>query len=114
MTHQEYCVKDNCMVYGEIPIGPGGALWEGVEALRPLSKMGHAAKHLEDFRRIDPTLSEDSVAKILTYVKQNFPGVAQASGKIIHTGEVVIGGVRTVVKVVVTSSGNIRSGFPLP
>ena len=75
--------------------------------------MGHAAKHLKDFRRIDPSISEDSVAKILTYVKQNFPGVAQASGKVLHTGEVVIGNVKVIVKVVVTSSGNIKSGFPL-
>ena len=111
-TFKEQLRED--MYVGEIPIGPGRALWEGVEALRPLSKMGHAAKHLKDFRLIDPNLSEDSVAKILTYVKENFPGVAQASGKILHTGEVFIGGVKTVVKVVVTSSGNIRSGFPVP
>jgi RHS repeat-associated protein len=92
---------------------PGGGDWEAINALRPLSAMGHAAKHLEEFKKINPALTEEAVAKILTYVKEAYPGVAQASGKVVHEGEVIVAGQKITVRVVVTSSGNIKTGFPV-
>jgi hypothetical protein len=74
--------------------------------------MGHAAKHLKDFLELDPNLTEESVAKILTLVKETYSGVPQGE-RTIHTGEVIIAGKSVVVKVVVTSSGNIKTGFPV-
>ncbi|MBI3668366.1 MAG: RHS repeat-associated core domain-containing protein, partial [Acidobacteria bacterium] len=92
----------------------GGGKQGAASALRPLAKMGHAAKHLKDFQTIHPSLTEKEVAQILTYVKENFPGVRQASGKVVHVGEVSIGGRNVTVKVVETSAGNIRTGYPVP
>jgi hypothetical protein len=75
--------------------------------------MGHAMKHLEEFQELDPSLTEHAVAKILTWVKENAPGVPGPNGTTEHVGKVMLGGVERSVKVVVSSSGNIKTGYPL-
>lgn len=47
-----------------------GVEWKLLKVGRPLKKMGHAAKHLKEFQKIDPSLSAGDVAKILKYVRQ--------------------------------------------
>jgi hypothetical protein len=92
---------------------PGGEEWRALTPLRPLSGMGHAAKHLKEFQELDPSLTSEAVAKILTYVKETFPGVAGRFGGTEHVGAVAIGGKQVTVKVIVTSAGNIKTGYPL-
>ncbi len=75
--------------------------------------MGHAAKHLKEFQELDPTLTENDVAKILTYVKQKFTGVPGSFGATEHVGPVTIAGKEVTVKAVASSAGNIKTGFPV-
>jgi len=96
-----------------LPGIPEGEDWKLVSADRSLAKMGHAAKHLKDFQEIDPSLTDDAVAKILTFVKERFPGTLGAFGATEHVGMVRIADRRVTVKVVVSPSGVIKTGFPL-
>ncbi len=48
----------------ELGINWGKEAWRVVRASRPLEKMGHAAKHLQDFQQY-ANLSKEEVAKIL-------------------------------------------------
>jgi RHS repeat-associated protein len=90
----------------------GKEAWRYVNPLRPLKKMGHAAKHLKDFQKYDPHLTEEAVAKILTYVKQTGTQVGTGGqGEKLIEKAVEIGGKMVNVRVVVSSSGNIKSGY---
>lgn len=88
-------------------------LWRAVTASRPLSAMGHAAKHLQQFRRFDPSLSEDDVAKILQFVADTAIGVPTANNATKHVKLVEIGDRMVKVKVIVSSSGGIKTGYPI-
>lgn len=76
--------------------------------------MGHAKKHLGDFQKIDPNLTEGDVAKILEHVRkvgQSSP--AQFGGKAFEAS-VDIAGKPVTVKVIESSAGLIKTGYPVP
>jgi len=98
-----------------VPV-PGGVGWKVFKALRPLAKMGHAAKHLKDFQKLDSSLNADDVAKILEYVRQ----VAKRAGAFESTSFggkayeaiVDIGGKPVTVRVIESAGGVIKTGYP--
>lgn len=98
-------------------VGEEGVLvhncWEKTTPSRPLKNMGHAQKHLNDFREFDPNLSEIDVAKILEYTRKN--GVLKETTKngSVYEATVKIGQQNVKVNTVVSSSGNIKTGFPV-
>jgi hypothetical protein len=77
--------------------------------------MGHAQRHLVDFRRLDPDLSEDDVAKILEHVRQTGTRLTKPGphGESVYEGIVEIGDRQTRVRVVESSGGIIKTGFPI-
>jgi hypothetical protein len=56
-------------------------------------------------------LTEEAVAKILTFVKETYQGTGK--GNLVHEGEVLINGKSVTVKVIETTSGNIKTGYPI-
>jgi len=117
--------------YGEaatdlMPVGPGlgiikkvgkvtgvGSSWKLLKVARPLKKMGHAAKHLKEFQRLDPSLSADDVAKILEHVRQVGKSSPTLHGGKLYEAAVDIGGRSVNVRVVESAGGNIKTGFPV-
>ena len=91
----------------------GGAAWENTQASRPLSKMGHAQKHLPDFQKIAPTLTADDVAKILENTRKTGIPVATSNGGTLYEATVNISGKNVTVRVVESSGGVIKTGFPV-
>ncbi|MEP7147796.1 MAG: hypothetical protein ABI857_02840 [Acidobacteriota bacterium] len=87
--------------------------WQATKASRPLKKMGHASKHLKDFRKIDPNLSEDDVAKILQSVRNNGTPSPSKLGSTNYEAVVDIGSKSVTVNVNVSSGGIIKTGFPI-
>lgn len=85
--------------------------WRSVRPSRPLNKMGHAQKHLSDFQKLDPSLRADDVARILEYARLTGQSVPTANGGKLITAIVEIGGRATVVKVVESAAGLIKTGF---
>ncbi len=100
-----------------VPV-PGGAGWRLFNVLRPLAKMGHAAKHLKDFQKYDAALGSDDVAKILGYVRDiaKKAGASEATrnGGMAYEAIVDIGGQSVRVRVIESASGLIRTGYPIP
>jgi hypothetical protein len=107
-----------------MPVGPKiGAIkrvskatgigWKLLKVARPLKKMGHAAKHLKDFQKIDPSLSADDVAKILEHVRQVGKSSSTSHGGKLYEAAVDIGGKSVNVKVVESAGGFIKTGFPV-
>jgi len=86
--------------------------WRNTTASRPLNKMGHAKKHLKDFQKIDPSLTENEVAKILQHVKDTGKPSPSSFGSTNYESVVNIGGKSVNVKVNVSSGGGIKTGFP--
>ncbi len=87
--------------------------WQATKASRPLKKMGHAKNHLNDFRKIDPNLSEDDVAKILQSVKDSGIPSPSKFGSTNYEAVVDIGSKSVTVNVNVSSGGIIKTGFPI-
>jgi len=92
--------------------GAAEEAWRAVRPSRPLRSMGHARKHLGRFRKIDPSLTEVDVAKILEYVRETATPSATRHGGKLFRGSVMIGGRQVPVHVVETSAGIIKTGFP--
>ena len=100
-----------------VPV-PGGSNWRLFMALRPLAKMGHAAKHLKQFQKFDPALSSDDVVRILEYVRD----IAKKAGAFEPTRNggtrsealIDIGGKSVRVVVIETKSRLIKTGYPIP
>jgi len=90
-----------------------GIGWKLLKVARPLKKMGHAAKHLKDFQKIDSSLSADDVAKILEHVRQVGKSSPTAHGGKLYEAAVDIGGKSVNVKVVESAGGVIKTGFPV-
>ncbi len=90
-----------------------GVGWKLLKVARPLKKMGHAAKHLKDFQKIDPSLSADDVAKILEHVRQVGKSSPTSHGGKLYEAAVDIGGKSVNVKVVESAGGVIKTGFPV-
>jgi hypothetical protein len=91
---------------------PSEEAWRAAKPDRPLNKMGHAQKHLKDFRKHDPALTDNDVAKILEHARrvgQSRPG---EFGSRIYEATVRIGGKDIKVIVVESSSGVIKTGYP--
>jgi hypothetical protein len=91
------------------------AAWQATKASRPLSHMGHAAKHLKDFQKIHPDLSAQDVAKILEYVRATgrvVPGLGK-HGATVYEATVQIGSKSVTVRAVESLAGIIKSSFPL-
>jgi len=97
------------------PSVPGPVLgpWRNIKPSRPLDKMGHAAKHLKDFQKIDPSLTADDVAKILEYVRSTGTSSATSFGGKAFQGVVQIGGKSVTVKVIESAGKVIKTGYPL-
>jgi RHS repeat-associated protein len=97
-----------------LPTAPGGEPWRSTNASRPLNKMGHAAKHLKAFQKIDPNLTESDVAKILEHVRSvGNPSATSFGGKAFEA-TVNIGGKSVTVKVIESAGGVIKTGYPVP
>ena len=75
--------------------------------------MGHARKHLKEFQKIDPNLSEDDVAKILQSVRDRGKPSPSKFGSHNYQAVVDIGNRSVTVNVNVSSSGLIKTGFPI-
>jgi len=99
---------------GQPPPVPVLASWRSVTASRPLDKMGHAKKHLGDFQKIDPTLTNDDVAKILEHVRKVGQSSPTKFGGKAFEAAVDIGGKSVTVKVIESSGGLIKTGYPIP
>ena len=80
---------------------------------RPLNKMGHAKRHAEEFRELDPSLDDDDIANILEDVVKNGTAAPGQHGATVYTSQVQIGGQTVTVKVVKSSGGVIKTGFPV-
>jgi RHS repeat-associated protein len=99
-------------------VAPGGGysklddILRTVKATRPLNKMGHAMKHLQEFQKIDPKLKAEDVAKILEHVKNTGAVKATKHGGKLYEGTVEIGKKKVKLKVVESSGGTIKTGFP--
>jgi hypothetical protein len=90
---------------------PSG-IWKLIKVARPLSKIGHAAKHFKDFQKIAPNITEQEVAQILETVRRNANPKSGKFGRKEFESLVEIHGKNVKVKVVETSSGNILTGYP--
>jgi len=98
----------------QLAINFGREAWRVVRASRPLAKMGHAAKHLKDFQKY-ANLSEKEVAQILEFVRQTGTVVGTgSSGEKIFEKVVEIGSHQVLVKVLESTGGVIKTGFPIP
>ena len=76
--------------------------------------MGHAAKHLADFQKIDPNLTEGDVAKILEHVRSvGNSSPTSFGGKAFEAVE-TIAGKSVTVKVTESARGVIKTGYPVP
>lgn len=91
----------------------GSKGWKTTKASRPLNMMGHAQKHLDDFRNIDPSLSADDVANILEHVKNIGKKTPSANNSTRYEAVVDIAGKPVTVRVVQSSSGVIKTGYPI-
>ncbi len=97
-----------------VPIAGGNEPWRSTNASRPLNKMGHAAKHLADFQKIDPNLTEGDVAKILEHVRSvGNSSPTSFGGKAFEAVE-TIAGKSVTVKVIESAGGVIKTGYPVP
>ncbi len=95
--------------------GSGGSEpWRSTSASRPLKKMGHAQKHLPEFKKLDPTLTDNDVAKILEFVRKTATPTAAEHGAKAFEAAVQIGGKSVTVKVIESAGGVIKTGFPIP
>lgn len=74
--------------------------WRSTTASRPLNKMGHASKHLKDFQKLDPKLTEGDVAKILDHVRSVGKATPTSFGGKAFEAVVEIGGKSVTVKVI--------------
>lgn len=106
-----------------IPGGPGAEeeaadiaedIWRAITPTRPLSAMGHAARHLEDFQEIIPDLTSEDLAKIIDAVRQN-PSSTEAlsNGQTAFQARVEAGGKVVNVRVIESSSGIPRTAYPV-
>ncbi len=92
----------------------GAAAWNALKVGRPLRKMGHAFRHFDEFRKIDPSITEQDVAKILEYVRKiDKNPLIQSNGRKLYSGTVEIGGKRVKVQVIETVDKTIRTGWPV-
>jgi RHS repeat-associated protein len=96
-------------------VGKGGETWRTTKAPRPLSKMGHAQKHLPDFKKIDPNITSDEVAQILEHVRKTGTRIPNAGshGEIVYEKVIEIAGKQTLVRVIESAGGVIKSGYPV-
>jgi hypothetical protein len=74
--------------------------------------MGHARKHLPDFRALDASLTEDEVAQILESGQQTGVPSPAPHGATVYRAMVEIGGSWFPVIVVESASGVIKTGYP--
>jgi RHS repeat-associated protein len=96
------------------PTGSGNEPWRSTNASRPLNKMGHASKHLGEFQKIDSSLTDTDVAKILEHVRSVGTSTATQHGGKAFEAVVNIGGKSVTVKVIESAGGVIKTGFPVP
>ncbi|MCW5971691.1 MAG: RHS repeat-associated core domain-containing protein [Blastocatellales bacterium] len=96
----------------DLGIKYGTEAWRVFNASRPLGKMGHAAKHLQDFQKY-ANLSKEEVAKILEYVRQTGTQVGSSNGGRTLEKVVEIGTSKVLVRVVESASGVIKTGYPV-
>jgi hypothetical protein len=113
---EELCyhlITDVGLTVGFATVGFFDDAWRAVSPSRPLSKMGHAKKHLKDFKKINPNLDTNDVAKILEYVKMiGKPMLGQHGGKE-YTATILISGKSVTVKVIESAAGVIKTGYPI-
>jgi hypothetical protein len=92
----------------------GTEAWRAIRAIRPLGKMGHAARHYKDFLKY-ANLTKEEVAKILEYVRQTGTQTGTgSSGERILEKIVEIGSHQVTVKVLESTGGVIKTGYPVP
>ncbi len=84
-----------------------------VDQGRPSLKQDEARSEASrGFRRHDPSLTEDDIAKILEYVRRNGTAVSTHHGGKLYSANVEIGGRQVDVLVVESFGGTIKTGYP--